>query len=288
MKTRWQNIALLTVAGFINAFGVTVFLSPVSLYDGGFSGTSMLLAQLMPDVPLALFLILLNFPLFLFGYKRQGKLFTIYSLYAVSIYSLGTWLITYVLPSDFRTASPIAGSDLFLCALFGGLISGLGSGLTIRYGGAIDGIEVLAVTFAKKLNITVGTFVMIYNIILYVIAGVLLNTWLLPLYSIVAYGAGLKMVDFIVEGIDRSKAVLIVTEHGKEVNDALTQTFESGVTRMQATGGYSNSSKEVIYFVVNRFQISKMRNVVHSIDPYAFMTISEAADVFRHSVAETT
>ena len=154
MKIRWQNVALLTVAGFINAFGVTVFLSPVSLYDGGFSGTSMLLAQLMPDVPLALLLILLNFPLFLFGYKRQGKLFTIYSLYAVSIYSLGTWLITYVLPIDIRTVSPIAGSDLFLCALCGGLISGLGSGLTIRYGGAIDGIEVLAVTFAKKLNIT--------------------------------------------------------------------------------------------------------------------------------------
>ena len=276
----------LTLAGFINAFGVTVFLAPVHLYDSGISGTSMLLSQLMPDVSLSVFLLILNIPLFLFGFKNQGKLFTIYSIYAVCIYSLGAWLITDVLPMDVQFASPFAGEDLLLCALFGGLISGVGSGMTIRYGGAIDGIEVMAVAFAKKLNITVGTFVMIYNIILYTLAGIMLDSWILPLYSIVTYGAGIKTVDFIVEGIDRSKAVLIVTERGSEVSEALMQTFECGTTRMQAMGGYSNATKETIYFVVNRFQISKMRNLVHSIDPSAFMTISEVADVYRNSVSD--
>ncbi len=244
----------------------------------------MLLSQLMPDVPLSVFLLLLNMPLFLLGYRKQGKLFTIYSVYAVCIYSFGAWMITDVLPIDVRFASPLAGEDLLLCALFGGLISGIGSGLTIRYGGAIDGIEVMAVTFAKKLNITVGTFVMCYNIILYIIAGCVLNSWILPLYSVVTYGAAIKTVDFIVEGIDRSKSVLIVTEKGAEVSETLMQCFGCGTTRMEATGGYSLVDKEVIYFVVNRFQISKMRDLVHSIDPHAFMTISEVADVYRNSI----
>ena len=198
---RWQNFVMLLIAGIINAFGVTVFLSPVKLYDSGISGTSMLLSQVTPEyLTLSIFLVILNVPLFIFGLKRQGLSFTVYSLFAVSVYSLGAWLITDVLPIDVSAASPFAGDDLLLCAIFGGLISGVGSGLTIRYGGAIDGIEVMAVIFAKKLGISVGTFVMIYNVILYVIAGVVIQSWILPLYSIVTYAAALKTVDFIVEG----------------------------------------------------------------------------------------
>ena len=140
---------------------------------------------------------LLNIPLFLFGLKKQGVTFTVYSLFTVSIYSLASWLITDILPVDVSFASPLAGEDLLLCALFGGIISGIGSGLTIRYGGAIDGVEVMAVIFAKKLNLTVGSFVMIYNIILYCVCGLIMKSWILPLYSIVTYAAGLKTVDFI-------------------------------------------------------------------------------------------
>lgn len=277
-----SNFIVLTLAGFINAFGITVFLNPVKLYDSGISGTSMLLAQVTPEyLSLSLFLILLNFPLFLFGYKKQGIAFTVYSLYAVCIYSLGAWLITDVLPIDVSLASPLAGNDLLLCALFGGLISGVGSGLTIRFGGAIDGVEVMAVIFAKSLGVTVGTFVMVYNVLLYIISGFVLQSWILPLYSIVTYGAGLKMIDFIVEGIDRSKAVMIVTEMPEEISMALMDAFESGTTKIAAKGGYSNADKTVIYFVVNRFQIVRMKNMVHTIDPKAFMTITEIADVFK-------
>ncbi len=277
-----RNFIWLLIAGTINAIGVTIFLAPVNLYDSGISGTSILLSQLTPETwTLSMFLLILNVPLFLFGLKRQGVPFTVYSIFAIAVYSFVSWLITYVLPIDVSIASPLAGEDLLLCALFGGVISGVGSGLTIRNGGAIDGIEVMAVIFSKKLNITVGTFVMIYNVILYVICGIVINSWILPLYSIVTYAAGLKTVDFVVEGFDRSKSVMIITERAAEINKALMDEFKCGTTMMSGMGGYSNAQKTVIYFVVNRFQIYKMKNIIRSIDPHAFVTISEVADVLR-------
>lgn len=277
-----KNFLLLFLAGCINAFGVNCFLAPVKLYDSGISGTSILLSQITPEyLTLSLFLVILNIPLFLFGLRRQGSAFTVYSIFTVLVYSLGSFVINNVLPIDVSIASPLAGQDLLLCALFGGIISGVGSGLTLRYGGAIDGIEVMAVIFAKKLGITVGTFVMIYNVILYVICGFIMGSWILPLYSIVTYAAGLKTVDFIVEGFDRSKSVMIITDKPEEISTALMDAFESGTTKIAATGGYSNQDKTIIYFVVNRFQIAKMRNIIVEIDPKAYVTISEVADVFK-------
>lgn len=281
-KLKWHRFIVLFFAGCINAIGVTVFLAPVKLYDSGISGTSILLAQITPEFwTISIFLLILNVPLFLFGLKKQGLIFTIYSIFTVIIYSVCTWLITDVLPIDVSIASPLAGEDLLLCALFGGIISGVGSGITIRNGAAIDGIEVLAVIFSKRLNLTVGAFVMIYNVILYIICGIVINSWILPLYSIVTYGAGLKTIDFIVEGFDRSKSVIIITEKENEITSALTEEFKCGITKISATGGYSNADKTMIYFVVNRFQIYKMKNIVMEIDPKAFVTISEVADVFK-------
>ena len=278
---KWQNFLFLLAAGCINAFGVTVFLAPVNLYDSGISGTSILLSQITPPQwSLSIFLLILNIPLFLFGLKKQGLAFTIYSIFTVAVYSGMSWLITDILPIDVSIASPLAGEDLLLCALFGGMISGIGSGLTIRNGGAIDGMEVMAVIFSKKLNVTVGTFMMVYNVILYVICGLIRDSWILPLYSIVTYAAGLKTVDFVVEGLDRSKSVMIITDNAQQISAALMEEFKCGTTMMNGTGGYSNAEKTIIYFVVNRFQIYKMRSIVHAIDPKAFVTISEVADVF--------
>ncbi len=283
LKTlRWQNFILLFAAGCINAFGVTAFLAPVKLYDSGISGTSILLSQITPETfSLSFFLLVLNIPLFLFGLKRQGAAFTVYSIFTVTVYSVASWLITDILPVDVSIASPLAGQDLLLCALFGGIISGVGSGMTIRYGGAIDGMEVMAVIFAKKLNVTVGTFMMVYNVILYIVCGIVIQSWILPLYSIVTYAAGLKTVDFIVEGVDRSKEVMIVTDKAEEVSTALVEHFECGTTKIAAKGGYSNADKTIIYFVVNRFQLSEMRTLIHTMDPHAFVTISDVADVFK-------
>ena len=277
-----RNLLMLTVAGVVNAFGVTVFLMPVALYDSGISGTSMLLSQLTPDwLPLSFFLLVLNVPLFLYGLKRQGALFTLYAIYTVGVYSLAAWVIVNVLPIDVNFASPLAGRDLLLCALFGGMISGVGSGLAIRFGGAMDGIEVMAVLFAKPLGLSVGAFVMIYNVLLYVVCGVLLSSWILPLYSIVTYMAALKTVDFIVEGVDREKCAMIVTQRPDEICAQIAQAFGTGTTRVEALGGYSNAPKTIVYFVVNRFQIIKMKELVHQVDPLAFITINEVADVFK-------
>lgn len=280
-KLRITNILMLTLAGIINAFGITIFLMPVNLYDSGISGTSMLLDQLTPQcLTLSIFLVVLNIPLFLFGLKKQGWVFTVYAIYAVCIYSVCAWLITDVLPIDVSFASPLAGTDLLLCALFGGVISGVGSGIAIRYGGAMDGIEVMAVIFAKRLGITVGTFVMIYNVLLYVVCGLVLNSWILPLYSIVTYAAALKTIDFIVDGLDRAKCAVIITEHPQEICGKLCEMFGSGITYLDAKGGYSNKEKSMIYFVVNRYQIVRLKETVHDIDPLAYITISEVADVF--------
>ncbi len=285
MKISIKNLLLLTIAGAVNAFGVTFFLNPVALYDSGISGTSMLLAQVTPSwLSLSLFLLILNVPLFLYGLKKQGKEFTFYAIYTVGMYSLFAWLITDVLPVDVSMASPLAETDLLLCALFGGLISGAGSGLAIRFGGAMDGIEVLAVIFAKRLGVTVGTFVMTYNVVLYVVCGLVINSWILPLYSIVAYMAALKTVDFIVEGFDRSKSAMIITSNPNEVCKALSDAFESGMTLLDARGFYHNSKMTCVYFIVNRFQVGRMKNIVHEIDPKAYISITEVANVFSSNV----
>ncbi len=279
---RIKNFILLTIAGIVNAFGITVFLSPVNLYDSGISGTSMLIDSITPDfITLSIALLALNIPLFAFGLKRQGPVFTIYAIYTVAIYSMAAWLITDVLPIDVSFASPLAGQDLLLCALFGGVISGVGSGLAIRAGGAMDGIEVMAVIFAKRLGITVGTFVMIYNVILYIVCGIVLQTWILPLYSIVTYFAGLKTIDFIIEGIDRAKSAMIITTMPDEICDKLSEEFGTGTTKMDCVGGYLKQQKAIVYFVTNRFQLGKVKSIVHGIDPAAYITITDVADVFK-------
>lgn len=254
-KIKLQNILMLTVAGIVNAIGVTMFLSPVKLYDSGISGTSILLSQITPEFfSLSFFLIVLNVPLFLYGTKKQGITFTAYAIYTVFIYSVSAWLITDVLPVDVSFASPLAGTDLLLCALFGGLISGVGSGLAIRFGGAMDGIEVMAVIFSKRLGISVGTFVMIYNVTLYIICGIVIKSWILPLYSIVTYAAGIKTVDFIVEGFDRSKAAMIITTEPDKICAALSNTFGTSATKISAIGSYTNTEKPLftMYLTVSR------------------------------------
>lgn len=276
------NILMILVAGIINAFGVTMFLFPVKLYDSGISGLSMLLDQITPDyLSLSLFLIIINIPIFIFGLKRQGKTFTVYSIFAVTVYSLASFMIMDVFPVDVSFISPLAGSDLLLCAVFGGVISGVGSGMTIRFGGAIDGIDVLSVVFAKRIGISIGTFVMLFNTLLYIICGIAIQSWILPLYSIVTYYVGSRTVDFITEGFDRAKCAMIVTVKANEISNALSENFDSSGTIVKAVGGYSKKDKEIIYFIVNRFQINKLKNIVHDIDESAFISLQEVADIIR-------
>jgi len=281
------NFLFLFIAGVINAFGVMLFLFPVKLYDSGISGLSMLLDQVTPQfLTISIFLLVINVPIFLFGFKKHGAVFTIYSVFTVGIYSLFTFLIKFVFKIDISDVSPLAGSDLLLCTVFGGLLSGIGSGMTIRFGGALDGIEVLAVTFAKKLGISIGTFVSIFNFVLYIVCGVIFESWVLPLYSIVTYFIGSKTVDFVVEGIDRSKCAMIITTRVDKVTKALSESFHSSGTFVNAKGGYLKNDKYVIYIIINRFQLNKLKNIVKEIDQEAFVSISEVSEVIKNEVLE--
>lgn len=278
------NFILLTIAGTVNAFGVTVFLFPVKLYDSGISGVSMLLDQVTPSqFTLSIFLLLLNIPIFLFGLKRQGIAFTVYSVFTVGIYSLVSYLIMNVLPVDVSFISPLAGTDLLLCAIFGGVISGIGSGMTIRFGGAIDGIDIISVVFAKKLGISIGSFVFVFNTILYIICGIVIKSWILPLYSIVTYYVGSRTVDYIAEGFDREKCAMIVTTKAEDISNALSSAFGTSGTIVNAIGGYSKEEKDIIYFIINRFQINKLRQIVHEIDGKAFISLQEVSDVIKNT-----
>ena len=277
------NFIFLLAAGIINAFGVTLFLFPVKLYDSGVSGLSMLLDQITPAyLNISLFLIVINFPIFIFGAKKQGINFTLYSLFTIGIYSLFSYLIMNVFPIDVSLVSPLAGEDLLLCAIFGGVISGVGSGLTIRFGGAIDGIDVLSVVFAKKIGISIGTFVMIFNLILYVICGFVIGSFILPLYSIVTYFVGSKTVDFITDGFDRSKCAMIVTTKASEITDALKENFGSSGTIVNAVGGYTKENKQIVYFILNRFQMNKLKEIIRAIDEKAFISFEEDSEISRN------
>ena len=278
------NFLFLLFAGIVNAVGVTIFIAPVQLYDSGISGTSILLSQVTPSyLSLSFFLILLNIPLLLYGLKKQGIAFSVYAIFAVCVYAIFAWLVTDVFPIDVSIASPLAGTDLFLCAVFGGLISGIGSGMAIRFGGAMDGIEVIAVIFAKKVGLSVGTFVLIYNVLLYIICGSVMGSWILPLDSSVTYVTASKTVDFIVDGLDSSKSAMIITTKPQEIAKAISDEFQTGITILDAHGYYSDEPKTLLYVVVNQFQTVKIKSIVKKIDRNAYIAITPVADLFHGS-----
>lgn len=287
MKKWYINLCFLTLAGFVNAAGVTLFLVPWKLIDGGLSGTSFVLSQLT-GTHLAMWLVLLNFPFFLLAWKKMGKSTVMYSLYAIAMYALATFLFQSVfkLCGEDHMQSPFVANeyDIILAALFGGLISGMGSGLTIRFGGAMDGIEVMGVMFAKKVGMTIGQFVMVYNALLYVLVGFLFKDFQIPLYSIIAYAIGLKAVDFIVDGLDKGKAAFIITDHPQQVGKAISDSLGRGITVIDAHGYYSKKKKAVLYCIVNRFEISVLKNIIHAIDAQAFVAVSEVSDMYGSDV----
>lgn len=300
---KFTNFLLLIVAGIVNATGVTLLLLPAGFYDSGISGVAMLIFNLLPTeaqkyVQLWLPLIVLNLPIFLFAMKKQGIEFTLYSLFAILTYSLCSLIfqtaIPKYVPDFFKNGSPIAGHEPIICAIFGGLLSGIGSGMAIRCGGTMDGMETLAVMFAKKLNLTVGNFVLIFNIFLYILIGAISyagltntvtpNDFAPALYSIVAYFAASKAVDFISDGLDQAKGSLIITSEYDKVCKALSDEFGRGLTVIDAKGYYSQTEKQVIYCVINRFQVAKLREVVARVDNLAFVTLMDITDVIGTSI----
>lgn len=281
LTLKWTNFIGLTVAGLVNACGVGFFLIPFGVVDGGLSGTSFIAAELS-GIPTSLWLVALNFPFFILAFRRLGWPSVIYSLYAVSVYSAFLLLFQKTcLPPDLDPT--VTGtyfiSSLLLGSLFGGLISGIGSGLTIRFGGALDGIEVSAVVFHKKLSLTVGQFVMIYNLIIYIVYGIISRNWDSALFSIVSYYVGLKAVDMINSGIDKTFMALIVSDQYDAVAEAIMMKLGRSLTYLKAEGYFKNQETKMIYLVVNRFEVNNVREIVNSIDDRAFVTFSEVSEL---------
>lgn len=280
----FSKFIILTFAGIINATGVTMFLAPLTIIDGGLSGTAYMLTYITHNfLSLSIFLLILNIPFYILSYKKLGINFIIYSIYGIGMYSLWAYLYQYIFFPSFLiipevTSSPIVGSDVILATIFGGLLSGIGSGLVIRCGGALDGCEASAVMFAKKLGITVGTFNFIYNVIQYIVFAIITTSWILPLYSILAYFIGSKTVDFINTGIDKEHGVFVVTKKDQEVASALSTMLGKGVTLIPAEGFYLSSQQKMIYLVVTRFEINKVKEEIYKIDNEAYISVVEITD----------
>jgi uncharacterized membrane-anchored protein YitT (DUF2179 family) len=282
----YKNFIFLIIAGAVNAVGVALLLIPAGIIDGGLSGFSYLLSKYIP-VKMSYFILFLNLPFFIFAFRKKGRNFIFYSLTAILSYSIFMYLFQYVFKfcgNDLK-ASPIINITI-LNAIFGGLVSGIGSGLTIRSGGSIDGIDVVAVFLYKKIGMSIGTIVMVFNSIMYIVAGFLVG-FEYPLYSIIAYYAGIKAIDAIIEGLDKTKAVMIITEKGQEVAQSINDNMEKGITLIKGSGFYSKTEKTVIYYVVNRFDIGKIKNIISYSDPSAFISIIEVSEILGSDIARS-
>jgi Uncharacterized conserved protein len=271
-----QNLILKTVKKYLflelgallASVGLEEFLIPNKIIDGGITGISII-SSYLSHLPLGIFIFVLNIPFLIFGYKQIGKTFVISTLFAVTSFAL--W-VTFLHPI------PGVTNDMLLATVFGGIILGIGVGMIIRYGGCLDGTEIIAIFFNKRAGFSVGEIVMFFNIFILASAGFVFG-WDKAMYSLIAYFLAYKLIDITIEGLDESKAAFIVTEKGTEIAEVITARLGRGVTFLEGKGGFSGQSKDVIYSVVTRLEIVKLKSIINEIDPEAFMTINDVSDI---------
>ena len=263
-----KRYVLLFIGSVIAAVGLEIFLIPNQIIDGGVVGISIM-ASYVTGWPISIFLILLNLPFLYVGYTQIGKSFAFATFF--SICSLSYWVTVF---------HPIPGltNDLFLATVFGGIILGLGVGTIIRYGGSLDGTEIVAIIFDKRTPFSVGEIIMFFNLFILASAG-LVFTWDRAMYSLVAYYIAFQVIDITIEGLDESKGVLIVSDNYQDIADALLARLGRGVTILHGEGAYSGDEKKILYSVVSRLEISKLKSIVTEYDESAFVTIHNVHDV---------
>ncbi len=220
-------------------------------------------------MPIGIFLVLFNLPFLYIGYKQIGKTFAISTLYAVAVMSLGTTLLHPVKALTF---------DPLLAAVFGGIILGVGVGLVIRSGGSLDGTEIMAILFSKKLPFSVGEVVMFFNLFILSSAGFVFG-WDHAMYSLIAYYIAFKVIDITIEGFDESKSVWIISDNSREIGDAIIQRLGRGVTYLQGEGAFTGGNKLVIFCVINRLEEAKLKSIVEELDNSAFLAVGNIHDV---------
>ena len=250
------------------AAAIELFLVPNAIIDGGIIGISLILDYLTL-IPFGILLVVINLPFLYFGYKHIGRNFFISSIFAIVALAL--------VEIPLHKVEPFV-EDPLLATVFGGLLLGAGVGLVIRNGGALDGTEILGILLTKKLPFSVGESVMFFNVFIFGWAAFVLGMEQ-AMYSILTYYIASKTIDVVIQGLDDTKAVLIVSEEYEEIGSAINDRLGRSFTKLHGEGGYLNSPKDIIYVVVTRLEITKLKQIVSDIDPKAFLAVMDTQEV---------
>lgn len=273
MNTYIKDYFFLTLGALIYAFAIEAFLIPSQIIDGGVTGISMILSKIT-NIQLGYFIIGINMPFIVLALKKLGRKFVLSTFYSIMIFALGVTFFSKI----FHGHCIIDNLELFLVAIFGGLILGAGVGLIIRNGASVDGTEILAIYSTKKISFSVGEIIMFINLFIFTIAGFVYD-WQHALYSIVTYFVAYKTMDIVIEGLNESKSVFIITDYSTEIGKDVMEKMDVSVTYIDAEGGYSGVKKRIVYCVISRLQVQKLKEIAKTIDPRAFIAIENVYEV---------
>lgn len=221
------------------------------------------------SLKLGLFLFLLNVPFLMLGYKQIGKTFAFSTLYGIAVMSLTTAMLHH---------AEAFTNEKLLAVMFGGIMLGAGVGLVIRFGGSLDGTEIVSILISKKINVPVGQLIMIFNVFIFIVAGFVFG-WDSAMYSIFTYYIAFKMIDIVVEGLNESKSATIISSEYDEISQAIIDRLGRNTTFIYAKGGYMREDTQMIYCVLTRLEVAKLKAIVQDIDPKAFIAIETVSDV---------
>jgi uncharacterized membrane-anchored protein YitT (DUF2179 family) len=269
------NVLLIQTGAFLAAFSLDRFLVPNRILDGGIVGISIIVSYLA-SIPLGVLTFAFNVPFMILGLKLIGRRFLFLTVYAVG--SLSVWV-------ELLGEGRIITSDLFLDTVFGGILLGIGVGLILRNGGCLDGTEVVSLLLTRRIPFTVGEIVMGFNVLIFAAAGLVFGVER-ALYSAAAYLLAYKAIDVVVEGLDESKALFIVSDKAEAISAYLFEKLKAGVTIFKGMGGYSRIDKEIIYVIVRRLEITKIKEAVRDIDRDAFITVHNVHEVIGKNVSK--
>ncbi|MEQ6355585.1 YitT family protein [Lysinibacillus sp. M3] len=259
---------MVSLGAVIMALGLELFLVPNNIMDGGIVGVSIITSHLL-NLPLGIFIFILNLPFIFLGYKQIGKTFALSSGLGITVLSLATLFLHNIKPFT---------QDTLLATVFGGMILGIGVGIVIRYGGSLDGTEILAILFNSKTPFSVGEIIMFCNVLIFTVAGFVF-TWEQAMYSILAYYIAYKMIDIVIQGMEESKSVYIISDEIDEIGQTIMDRLGRGVTFLHGEGAYTGNDKKVIFTVITRLEESKLKSIVAEIDDHAFLAIGNIAEV---------
>lgn len=263
-----KRIFFITLGAVLMAVGLESFLVPNRVIDGGITGISIITSHLS-GISLGIFIFLFNLPFFFIGYKQIGKTFAISTMYGIIVLSASITILH---------GMPVFTEDVLLAAVFGGIVIGVGIGIVMRNGGSLDGTEILAIVFHKRLPFSVGEMIMFINIFILGSAGFVYG-WDRAMYSLLAYFVASKTIDVVLQGLDESKSAWIISDKSEIIGDALMARLGRGVTYFKGEGAYTGDDKKVIFCVITRLEEAKLKSIVEEIDTEAFVAVANIAEV---------